>query len=147
MQQLSGLDAAFLAMESPQVFGHVGSICVLDPSTASRPLTLDRLTAHIASRLALVPLLRRRLVTVPFGLDQPYWVEDRVPDLEHHVHELTLPAPGDDHQLAVEVAHLHARALDRSRPLWEIWLISGLRGGRAGIYCWRGLSGQRLARP
>ena len=71
MQQLSGLDAAFLAMESTRVYAHVGSVCLLDPSTAPQPLTLDQLTAHIASRQHLLPLLRRRLVTVPFGLDQP----------------------------------------------------------------------------
>jgi WS/DGAT/MGAT family acyltransferase len=134
VQQLSGLDAAFLAMESPQVYGHVGSVCVLDPSVAPQPLTLERLTDHIASRLELVPLLGRRLVMVPFGLDQPYWVQDAAPDLSYHVREIALPEPGDDQQLAVEVARLHGRALDRARPLWEIYLITGLRGGRAAVY-------------
>lgn len=134
MKQLSGLDNAFLSMESVEVYGHVGSVCLLDPSTAPEPLTLARFTAYIASRVHLVPLLRRTLVMVPFGLDQPYWIETETPDLSYHVREIALPEPGDDHQLAVQVARLHARALDRSRPLWEIYLITGLRGGRAAVY-------------
>ncbi|MCW2614113.1 MAG: wax ester/triacylglycerol synthase family O-acyltransferase [Frankiales bacterium] len=75
LQQLSGLDAAFLAMETSAVYGHVGSVCVLDPSTAPEPLTLERLQGVISSRLHLVPPLRRRLAEVPFGFDQPYWIE------------------------------------------------------------------------
>src|SRR5438309_1842132 len=117
MQQLTGLDAAFLAMETPSVYGHVGSVCVLDPSTAPEPLTLERLTQVIESRLHLIPPFRRRLVTVPFGLDQPYWIEDPDFDLEFHVRELALPAPGDDRQLAEQAARLHARQLGRRRNL------------------------------
>ena len=134
MQQLTGLDAAFLAMETRTVFGHVGSVCIVDPSTAPEPFTLERFTRVVESRLPLVPLLRRRLVEVPLGLDQPYWIEDPDFDIEFHVRELALPAPGNDRQLAEQAARLHARPLDRSRPLWEIYLIFGLRGGRAAIY-------------
>ena len=134
MHQLSGLDAAFLAMETSAVYGHVGSICVLDPSTAPEPLTLERLQTVIASRLHLVPPFRRRLAEVPFGFDQPYWIEDPDFDIEFHVRELALPAPGDDRQLAEQAARLHARPLDRRRPLWELYLISGLSGGRLAIY-------------
>ena len=134
MHQLSGLDAAFLAMETSAVYGHVGSICVVDPSTALEPLTLERLQSVIASRLHLVPPFRRRLAEVPFGFDQPYWIEDPDFDIEFHVRELALPAPGDDKQLAEQAARLHARPLDRRRPLWELYLISGLSGGRAAIY-------------
>src|SRR3954452_16558829 len=121
-------------METPAVFGHVGSICVLDPSTAPEPLTLERLTTMIGSRLHLLPPFRRRLVTVPLGLDQPYWIEDPGFDIEYHVRELALPAPGDDKQLAEHAARLHARQLDRNRPLWELYLIHGLEGGRVAIY-------------
>jgi WS/DGAT/MGAT family acyltransferase len=134
VHQLSGLDAAFLAMETSAVYGHVGSICVLDPSTAPEPLTLERLQTVIASRLHLVPPFRRRLAEVPFGFDQPYWIEDPDFDIEFHVRELALPAPGDDRQLAEQAARLHARPLDRRRPLWELYLISGLSGGRLAIY-------------
>ena len=134
MQQLSGLDAAFLAMETSSVYGHVGSICVVDPSTSPEPLTLERLQRVITSRLHLVPPFRRRLAEVPFGFDQPYWIEDPDFDIEFHVRELALPAPGDDKQLAEQAARLHARPLDRRRPLWELYLISGLSGGRMAIY-------------
>ena len=134
MQQLTGLDAAFLAMETSSVFGHVGSICILDPSTSAEPLTLERLTRLIEKRLHLIPPFRRRLVEVPLGLDQPYWIEDPDFDIEYHVRELALAAPGDDHQLADQAARLHSRALDRRRPLWELYLIHGLSGGRKAIY-------------
>lgn len=134
MQQLTGLDAAFLAMETSSVYGHVGSVCVLDPSTAPEPLTLERLQTVIAQRLHLVPPFRRRLAEVPFGFDQPYWIEDPDFDIEFHVRELALPAPGDDKQLAEQAARLHARPLDRRRPLWELYLISGLSGGRMAVY-------------
>jgi len=134
VHQLSGLDAAFLAMETSSVYGHVGSICVIDPSTAPEPLTLERLQRVISSRLHLVPPFRRRLAEVPFGFDQPYWIEDPDFDIEFHVRELALPAPGDDKQLAEQAARLHARPLDRRRPLWELYLISGLSGGRMAIY-------------
>jgi diacylglycerol O-acyltransferase / wax synthase len=137
VEQLSGLDGAFLAMETRTVFGHVGSVCVVDATVAQgveSGLTLEHLTQVIGSRLPLVPLLRRRLVTVPFGLDHPYWIEDLDFDIEFHVRELALPAPGNDKQLSEQVARLHARPLDHSRPLWELYLISGLSGGRAAIY-------------
>jgi WS/DGAT/MGAT family acyltransferase len=134
MQQLTGLDAAFLALDSPTAYGHVGSVSILDPPEGGEALTLERLTELIESRLQLVPLFRRRLVEVPFGLDQPYWIEDPDFDIEFHVRELALPAPGDDHQLAVQAARLHARPLDRRRPLWETYLIHGLQGGRQAVY-------------
>jgi WS/DGAT/MGAT family acyltransferase len=134
MEQLSGLDGAFLAMETATVSGHVGSICVLDPSTSPEPFTFERFTRVVESRLPLVPPFRRRLVGVPLGLDQPYWIEDPDFDIEFHVRELALPAPGSDEQLAEQVARLHARPLDRSRPLWEVYLIWGLRGDRVAVY-------------
>jgi WS/DGAT/MGAT family acyltransferase len=134
VQQLTGLDAAFLAMETHAVFGHVGSVCILDPSTSPEPVTLDRVTRLIEERLHLLPPFRRRLVTVPLGLDQPYWIEDPDFDIEYHVRELALPAPGDDRQLAEQASRLHARPLDRSRPLWELYLVHGLQGGRVAIY-------------
>ncbi len=134
VEQLSGLDGWFLAMETRTVFGHVGSVCIVDAKSAKSRLTLEHLTRVIESRLPLVPLLRRRLVTVPLGLDHPYWIQDPEFDIEFHVRELALPSPGNDRQLSEQVARLHARPLDRSRPLWELYLITGLRGGRAAIY-------------
>jgi diacylglycerol O-acyltransferase / wax synthase len=134
MQQLTGLDASFLALETANATGHVGGVCILDPSGAPRPLTLARLTEVLGERLPLVPVLRRKLINVPFGLDQPYWTDDRDFDIEYHIRELALPRPGSEAQLTEQVSRLHARPLDRSRPLWEIYLITGLARRRAAVY-------------
>ncbi len=134
MQQLTGLDASFLALETTTTTGHVGGVSVLDPSGAPRPLTLARLTDVIAERIPLVPVLRRKLLNVPLGLDQPYWIDDPNFDIEYHVREIALPRPGSDAQLTEQVSRLHARPLDRSRPLWEIYLITGLARRRAAVY-------------
>lgn len=131
MKQLTGLDGAFLAMETHAVFGHVGSVCVLAPSD---DFALEHLTRAIEERLPLVPLFRRRLAEVPLGLDQAWWMDDPDFDIEFHVRELALPRPGSERQLTDQVARLHARPLDRSRPLWELYLISGLPEGRVAIY-------------
>ena len=79
-------------------------------------------------------MLRRKLLNVPLGLDQPYWVDDPDFDIEYHIREIALPRPGSEAQLTEQVARLHARPLDRSRPLWEIYLITGLAKRRAAVY-------------
>ena len=134
MQQLSGLDASFLAMETANTTGHVGGLSILDPSVAPAPLNLARLTEVMAERLPLVPVLRQKLLEVPLGLDQPYWVDDPDFDIEYHVREIALPRPGSDAQLNEQVSRLHARPLDRSKPLWELYLITGLAKKRAAVY-------------
>ena len=83
----------------------------------------------LTERLPLLPPMRWRLAEVPFGLDYPYWVDDPDFDLDFHVRELALPAPGTDEKLAEQVARIFARPLDRARPLWELYLIHGLEGG------------------
>jgi WS/DGAT/MGAT family acyltransferase len=135
MEQLSGLDAAFLALDTPRTTGHVGSIQIVEAlGPDGTPLTLDRLMAVIATRIHLVPPMRRRVVEVPLGIGQPFWAEDPEFDLEFHVRELALPAPGSIHQLTEQVARIHSRTLDRARPLWEIYLIHGLAGDRSALY-------------
>jgi len=134
MQQLTGLDASFLALETANATGHIGGLSILDPSGAPAPLTLALLTEVLAQRIPLVPVLRRKLLNVPLGLDQPYWIDDADFDIEYHVRELALPRPGSDAQLTEQVSRLHARPLDRGRPLWEVYLITGLAGRRAAVY-------------
>src|SRR5260370_25133047 len=134
MRQLPGLDASFLALEPANGQGQVGGVCVLDPKDAPKPVTLARLTEVLAERLQLVPVLRRKLLNVPFGLDQPYWIDDSDFDIEYHIRELALPRPGSDRQLTEQVSRLHARPLDRGRPLWEVYLITGLARKRAAVY-------------
>ena len=80
----------------------------------------------LEERLPLLPPFRWRLAEVPLGLDYPYWVDDQDFDLDFHVRELALPAPGSDQQLAEQVARIFARPLDRARPLWELYVIHGL---------------------
>ncbi len=134
MRQLSGLDTQFLAIESETTYGHVSGLAVLDPSTApGGTLTLADLVRVVSERLHLLPVLRNRLQTVPFGLDRPYWIDDPHFDLTYHVRELALPAPGSDAQLAEQVARIFSRPLDRERPLWELYLIQGLEGGRCAF--------------
>jgi WS/DGAT/MGAT family acyltransferase len=134
MRQLTSLDAQFLALETPRQTGHVGGVAILDPSTTpTGKLTGADLQALIAERLPLLPPLRWRLEQVPLGLDYPYWVDDPHFDLDFHVRELALPAPGDDEQLAEQVARIVSRPLDRSRPLWELYLISGLESGNVAM--------------
>ncbi len=135
MRQLTSLDAQFLALETRRQTGHVGSLAILDPSTtATGTLGLTDIEALITERLALLPPLRWRLREVPLGLDYPYWVDDADFDLHFHVRELGLPAPGSDAQLAEQVARLVSRPLDRARPLWELYLISGLQSGHVAMF-------------
>ncbi len=135
MRQLSPLDAQFLNVESSTTVGHVGSLVVLDPATAPDGVwSLDTVRAVYEARLHLVPPLRQRLVSVPLGLARPFWADDPEFDIEFHLRELALPAPGTREQLGEQVARIHARPLDRSRPLWEAYVISGLEGGKVALY-------------
>src|SRR3954467_8224140 len=135
MRQLTSLDAQFLAIENGRNLGHVSGLSIYDPSTApGGVLTADRMCEVLTERLHMLPPFHERLAAVPLGLDHPYWIEDPDFDIEYHVRELALPKPGDDRQLAEQAARLHARQLDRNRPLWELYLIHGLDGGRVAIY-------------
>jgi diacylglycerol O-acyltransferase len=134
MRQLTTLDAQFLAVESARTYGHVGGLAVYDPATApGGELTMQDLCRLVDERLHLLPPFRWRLVSVPFGLDLPYWIEDPDFDLDFHIRESAVPPPGDDRQLAETVARIFARPLDRNRPLWEIYLIQGLSQGRVAL--------------
>jgi WS/DGAT/MGAT family acyltransferase len=129
LQQLTGLDTSFLNLETSTTYGHVSGLAIFDPSTASTPATLEDIKDVIQQRIHLLPPYRRRLVEVPLGLDHPYWIEDPDFDLDFHVRHIGLPPPGDHRQLAEQVSRIIARPLDRSRPLWELYLIEGLEGG------------------
>jgi diacylglycerol O-acyltransferase len=134
MRQLTSLDAQFLALETPRQSGHVAGLAILDASTApSGQVTVADIQALIAERLPLLPPLRWRLQEVPLGLDYPYWVDDIDFDLDFHVRELALPAPGSDAQLAEQVARITSRPLDRAKPLWELYLIYGLESGHTAM--------------
>jgi diacylglycerol O-acyltransferase len=134
MRQLTSLDAQFLALENARQAGHVGSLAILDPATApTGRLGYAEISALLRERLPLLPPLRWRLAEVPFGLDYPFWVDDGEFDLDYHVRELALAAPGNDDQLAEQTARIMSRPLDRARPLWELYVIEGLESGYIAV--------------
>ena len=105
-----------------------------DPVTAAgRPLDAALVRELVTQRIHLLPPLRWRLAAVPLGLDHPYWVDQGAIDVDYHVREIRLPAPGDERQLAEQVADLIASLLDRSRPLWEMYVIHGLHDGAVAV--------------
>lgn len=127
MQQLSGQDASFVYLETPNTPMHIGSVGIYDPSTAPGGMVrFKEVLAFIGSRLGGARSFRQRLVRVPFDLDHPYWIEDPDFDIEFHVRHIALPAPGDWRQLCIQVARLHSRPLDLSKPLWEFTIVEGL---------------------
>src|SRR5437763_3797535 len=131
MRQLTSLDAQFLAIETPRAFGHVGGLAIYDPASApGGQLTIRDVCHQLSERIHLLPPFTEKLATIPLGLDLPYWIEDPDFDIDFHVREIGLPPPGNYHQLAEQVARIMARSLDRSRPLWELYVIRGLEGGR-----------------
>jgi diacylglycerol O-acyltransferase / wax synthase len=130
MQQLSGLDATFLYMESATNYGHVGGLQIFANAETPHFRTPEQEAAHTEYLYSLATYTRRRLVEVPFGLDHPYWVEDPDFDREYHERTVAVPWPGTDRQLEQVVSRIASRPLDRSRPLWEVYLIEGLDEGR-----------------
>ncbi len=129
-ERLSALDASFLYLERPAMHMHVAGLSVLDPST--RPdgrLRFEDVEAVLASRMRLAPRLRQKVKMVPFGLALPVWVDDAAFDLGFHVRRAALPSPGGRNELAEQVQRILSRPLDRSKPLWELYVIEGLEDG------------------
>ena len=129
--RLSRLDVSFLYLEDTTTPTHVGLVAVFEAGPAG--FDVDRLTALIEARIAFVPRYRQRLRWVPGHLANPVWVDDERFDLPFHVRRSALPKPGSDEQLRELVARLMSRRLDRSRPLWEVYLVEGLRGERFAV--------------
>ena len=127
MQQLTGMDASFLYLETPSQPMHLGALAVYDPVTAPGGFVRFKDVLNtIESRVHLARAFRQRVVRVPLDLDHPYWVNDQDFDLEFHVRHIALPKPGDWRQLCIQTARLHARPLDTTKPLWEFYVIEGL---------------------
>ncbi|HVF32682.1 MAG TPA: wax ester/triacylglycerol synthase family O-acyltransferase [Acidimicrobiales bacterium] len=129
MQRLSGLDATFLYLESASNHMHVASTAIFDPSTVPGGYSFEKVKELVASRLHLLPPFRRRLVEVPFQLHHPLWVEDPDFDLDYHMRRAALPAPGGEEELAEFAADVLSRQLDRTKPLWEMYVVEGLENG------------------
>jgi diacylglycerol O-acyltransferase len=129
--RLSPLDVSFLARETSTTAMHVGGLAVLQQPEGG--LDYEGLVELIGRRIALVPRFRQRVRAVPGHLANPVWVDDEDFDLTYHVRRSALPRPGTDAQLRELVGRLMGRRLDRQRPLWEVYLVEGLAGGRVGI--------------
>jgi WS/DGAT/MGAT family acyltransferase len=130
---LSGLDAAFLSLETPSTPMNIVGTLVLDPSSGAGGYSYERVLRLVEARLPPLAPFRRLLVGVPWGLDHPVWIDD--PDLQvrRHVRSVWARAPGSDRVLAELVAQIAAQPLDRSRPLWELSVVEGLAEGRVAL--------------
>lgn len=133
MRRLSGMDAAFLYAETPAMHMHGGALTILDPSTAPQRLDVHRFREIIAARLDQLAPFRQRLITTPFGIDRPVWVDDQHVDVRAHIRPIAVPRPGTARQVADLAGELLAVPLPRDRPLWEMWFIEGLEHGHAGL--------------
>jgi WS/DGAT/MGAT family acyltransferase len=129
--RLSLLDASFLYLEEPTTAMHVGSMAIFEPPPDG--FDYDRLVTLVSARIAYVPRYRQRVRVVPGRLANPVWVDDEDFDVTYHVRRSALPRPGTQEQLVELVARVQSRALDRSRPLWEVYLVEGLEDGRFAI--------------
>ena len=129
--RLSSLDSSFLNLEDATTPMHVGSVMVFD--VPSGGFDYESLVTLISQRIAHVPRYRQRIKTVPGGLANPVWVDDVHFDMSYHVRRSALPRPGSDEQLEELVARIQPRPLDRSRPMWEVYLVEGLAENRFAI--------------
>ncbi|MGZ4704313.1 MAG: WS/DGAT/MGAT family O-acyltransferase [Acidimicrobiales bacterium] len=136
MQRLSGLDAAFLYLETPSMHMHVCLAAVLDPATMPQPYSFKRMRSHIASRVPIIPPFRRVLHPTPLQVHHPVWVDDEHLDIERHVHRVKLGTrkkPADLHALGHLAGTIASVPLDRSRPLWDLSIVEWLEDGRLGL--------------
>ena len=129
MKQLSAMDAGFLYLENGRSFGHVNGLCIFERPDDPDFNAYEAYKQQLLGRMSVLEPFRRRLVEVPLGLDHPYWVNDPDFDIDFHVRHIAVPAPGGAEQLAELVARLIGRQMDRSRPLWEVYVIEGLESG------------------
>ena len=127
--RLSGLDASFLNLEQGPAHMHVASTTLFEGPAPS----YEKLQAHIDSRLHLVPRFRQKLRFVPFNQGRPVWIDDPHFNLDYHVRHTALPPPGDEQQLRVLAARIFSQRLDRTKPVWELWLVDNVEGGRFAI--------------
>ena len=130
-ERVAAADVAFLHRETRVSPQHVGGIAVLTPPAGG--FDYDRLVRLIEERISLAPRYRQKVRAVPGHLANPLWVEDPNFDITYHVRRSALPRPGTDAQLLEFCARIQSRLLDRSRPLWEMYLVEGLAEGRVAI--------------
>ncbi len=133
MERMSGADALMIYLDRAEAYNHTIKIQILDPSEDPEGWSWPRFKRSIASRVGLVPRLRQRYLRVPLGINHPVWVDDPAFDIDYHLRRVGCPAPGTPVELCELVAELYAHPLDHTRPLWQIWVIEGLAGGRIAV--------------
>src|ERR687897_2765103 len=129
MDRLSSIDASFLTNESSSSHMHVGAVLIFE----GPPPTYEDFLEHVSSRLALVPRYRHKLSFPPLRSGRPIWIDDPNFNLEYHVRHTALPKPGGEEQPRRLVSRLFSQQLDRSKPLWELWLVQGLKRKRFAL--------------
>jgi diacylglycerol O-acyltransferase len=129
MDRLSALDVSFLTNESSSSHMHVGGILIFE----GPPPSYEDLVEHVSSRLHLVPRFRQKLAYPPVPTGRPFWVDDPAFNLEYHVRHSALPAPGSEEQLRKMASRVFSQQLDRTKPLWELWLVQGLTRKRFAL--------------
>jgi len=130
---MTGMDAGFLYMETPSLHMHTLKIGVIDPSNVAGGYTFERFRDELAKRLHLLPPFRRRVVDVPRGIHHPMWIEDPGFELDRHLKRTSVPAPGDPRAMDAIIGEIASTPLRRDRPLWEIWALENMAGGRVGF--------------
>jgi diacylglycerol O-acyltransferase len=131
--QLGGLDTALLYCETPGMHMHVCGIALLDPSPAGPGDMFEPIRSLLLAACSNVPMMRKRVATIPFGLARPLWVDDAAFDLDRHLHRVRVAEPGDDRALADLIGAVAGVPLPHDRPLWEVWVVEGLADGRVGL--------------
>jgi WS/DGAT/MGAT family acyltransferase len=128
LDRLSAVDASFLAQEGPSSHMHVGGLLIFDGA----PPAFDDVLDSVRGRLHMVPRYRQKLATPPLETGRPLWVDDPAFNIEFHVRHTALPSPGSEEQLLALAARVASQPLDRTKPLWELWLVEGLAGTAEG---------------
>ena len=129
MDRLSSTDASFLTQETSASHMHVGAVLIFE----GPPPSYDELLDHVGSRLPLVPRFRQKLAFSPLQTGRPFWADDPSFNLGYHVRHSALPAPGSRGPLRQMVARVFSQPLDRTKPLWELWLVQGLERNRFAL--------------
>src|SRR3954468_21328322 len=133
-KKLSSMDASFLYLETPEMPMHVGSMAIFRLPENYNGNFFEDFKAMIASRLHLAPILKARLEKAPLDIDHPSWVEDDQFDIDRHIFRGSLPAPYDRATLERIVGWMHAKLLNRARPLWEFYVFEGMKDNEIGLY-------------
>jgi len=131
MRRLGGTDALFLSLETPNWHQHVGGLTIIDPE--GRTITYEKMVANLTDRVRYAPKFTWKLKEMPLSFERPVWVDDEDFDIRRHVRRIAVPSPGGAKEIGEVAGSIMSTQLDRRRPLWELWFIEGLEGGKVAI--------------